>query len=548
MAQQPPEKSSYPGRQSGKRLADGFRSLPAGVRWGLGIFVIFILVPYIASYFLDEPLRSSMEKKMNSHLKGYSVRLPRLHLQLVGFSMALEGLTVIQKAHPDPPIALFPVLHASINWSGILSGSLVAEFDLERPEIHVNLRQLSHEAQSKVPLKKQGWQQAVEEIYPLKINILTIHDGTLSYIDQDPARPLRLNRLELKAENIRNVRLPDKVYPSSIHLETVIFGTGRGVIEGKANFLAEPYPGIKGRFSLDKVPLDFFAPVITRASLSIRKGLFSAVGEVEYAPNAKNARIDDMTIKGMDVDYRHTAHSAAAEEERAEKVGKAARELGKSAMEVRLDRLRLSDCTVGMVNEAAGHPYRVFLSAADLLLTNLSNRAAQGSAEARLTGKFMGSGVTSVTGHFRPDAKGPDLDLNVSIKDTRLTDMNDLLRAYGNFDVSAGYFSLYSELRIKNENISGYVKPFFRDLKVYDKRKDREKTLFHKMYEMMVGGVARLLESSKTGEVATKAEISGKVEKPEISTWQIFGRLIKNAFFKKILPGFEKEATGQGRR
>ena len=27
--------------------------------------------------------------------------------------------------------------------------------------------------------------------------------------------------------------------------------------------------------------------------------------------------------------------------------------------------------------------------------------------------------------------------------------MNDLLRAYGNFDVTAGLFSLYSELKVK---------------------------------------------------------------------------------------------------
>jgi len=35
-----------------------------------------------------------------------------------------------------------------------------------------------------------------------------------------------------------------------------------------------------------------------------------------------------------------------------------------------------------------------------------------------------------------------------------------LLRAYGNFDVSGGIFSLASELLIKNDAISGYIKPF----------------------------------------------------------------------------------------
>src|SRR6266516_174260 len=178
-------------------------------------------------------------------------------------------------------VSLLLVLQASVNWHETLTGRLVAEFRLDRPEVHVNLQQLSHEAASKVPIKEQGWQQAVEAIYPLKINVLTIHDATITYIDQDPKRPLRLSRLNLKTSNIRNVRLPDKVYPSSFHLETAIFETGRGVIDGKANFLAEPYPGINARVTLDKVPLDYFKPIISRANLSIRNGLFSASGEAE---------------------------------------------------------------------------------------------------------------------------------------------------------------------------------------------------------------------------------------------------------------------------
>jgi hypothetical protein len=45
-------------------------------RWVIGIPVALAIVLYTASYFLDEPLRSSMEKKLNQDLKGYSVRLP----------------------------------------------------------------------------------------------------------------------------------------------------------------------------------------------------------------------------------------------------------------------------------------------------------------------------------------------------------------------------------------------------------------------------------------------------------------------------------------
>jgi len=126
--------------------------------------------------------------------------------------------------------------------------------------------------------------------------------------------------------------------------------------------------------------------------------------------------------------------------------------------------------------------------------------------------------------------------------------MTDLLRAYGNFDVTGGYFSFYSELHIKGKSVSGYVKPFFRDITVYDRRTDREKGLFRQLYEIMVGGVSTLFESGKTGEVATKADISGQIQTPEVSTWQIIGRLVQNAFFRAILPGFEQEVTRSRQR
>jgi hypothetical protein len=155
----------------------------------------------------------------------------------------------------------------------------------------------------------------------------------------------------------------------------------------------------------------------------------------------------------------------------------------------------------------------------------------------------MESGTTAATAQFRPEKNGPDFDLNVKIEDTNLKAMNDLLRAYDNFDVSGGLFSFYSELHIKNSVISGYVKPFFKDMKVYDRRQDKEKKLFHKLYEALIGGGAKLLESTPREEVVTKVEISGTAKKPEMSTWQIIVGLVKNAFFKEILPGFEREVS-----
>lgn len=519
------------------------RRLPDWVRWVGGALAVLPLVLFVASYALDEPLRGAMERRINAPLKGYSVRLPGLHFQMIGLSLTLKGLTVFQLANPDPPIARFPVLHFGIHWREILLGKIVAEVEIDRPEVRIDLRQYRTEAASAVPLAERGWQQAVEAIYPFKINALEITDGALTYIDQDPDKPLRLTRLNLKAGNIRNVRLPKNVYPSSFHMETAIFGTGRGVVDGNANFLAEPYLGINARLRLEKVPLEYFKPVVARTNLSIRSGTFSGSGRIEYAPNVKEAHLEDLTIQGLDVDYVHSASTAEAEKRRAEEVGKAIKEAPRSEMLFRVDRLRATRCSVGMVNKNASPRYRVFLTDADLRITNLSNKFSQGPAEMELQGKFMGSGPSVLNARFRPEKEGPDLDLRIKIENTRMKDMNDLFRAYGKFDVTEGLFSFYSDLQIRNEAISGYIKPFFKDMKVYDRRTDQEKKVFRQLYEMLVGGVARLLESRHRGEVAAVADVSGPVKSPRISNWQIIGKFIENAFFKTILPGFEKEAS-----
>ena len=518
------------------------------VRWVVGIPVVLALVLYSASYFLDEPLRNNMEKKLNRDLKGYSVRLPRVHIQLLGLSLTLKGLTVLQQAHPEPPVVYFPVLKASIHWREIFSGKLVAEFMLDRPKININLQQLRSEAANKASLKERGWQQALEDIYPLKINTLKINDASITYIDQDPKKPLALSHLNLKATNIRNIHLPDQVYPSSFHLDTAIFDTGHGTIDGAANLLAEPYPGIKGRLILEKVPIDRISTLAARSNLSIHSGMLRASGDAEYSPKVKNVHLENLTIQGMNMDYIHSQRTAAAEKKRAVIVEKAAKELSnKPDMLIRADQVDLIDCTLGMVNEAPRKPYRVFLSDTDFHLSNFSNHFSQGPAHGRLKAKFMGSGVTTASATFRPEKGSPDLDLYVKIEDTQLTAMNDLLRCYGNFDVSAGVFSLVTELHIKNNAISGYIKPFFKDMKVYDRRKDKGRGIGHQMYEMMIGGVAKLLENRSHQEIATRADISGPAGNPETSTWQIVAELIKNAFFRAILPSFENVARGTGK-
>ena len=127
--------------------------------------------------------------------------------------------------------------------------------------------------------------------------------------------------------------------------------------------------------------------------------------------------------------------------------------------------------------------------------------------------------------------------------------MNDMLRAYGKFDVARGLFSFYSELHVKSRQVNGYVKPLFRDMKVYDKRKDAEKSAFKKLYLKLIGGLSKLLENRTTRkEVATRTRIQGELGGgTKIGTWEAIANIVRNAFFRAILPGFDAELGGGGK-
>jgi hypothetical protein len=512
-------------------------------RWiWLGILVAVAVGVIALDSFIDEPVRRRMERELNARLKGYTVTLRAADLHLFGFALDLEDWVVVQDANPKPPVASIPRLTASVQWRELLRARVVADFRVVRPAIHVDRRHVTKEARDRTPIEDRGWQDALEAIYPLKINEFKVVDGDLTYVDASGFKPLRLSRVNILAGNIRNIRAPQRTYPSHIFADAVVFDSGSLAIDGHADFLAKPHPGVNANIKLKGIDLGYFKPVVGRYNVSLQRGTLSAAGRVEYAPDIQVAELKTATIDGVRVDYIHTAGSRPAEQRATRTAVRAVKKASNDPeLQVRVKELKVVNSTLGFVNKARRPEYRVFVSDTSISIENVSNHFAKGPATARVTGRFMGSGDTAVDATFRPDTKGPDFDLRVRIDNTQLPAMNDLLRAYGKFDVVRGLFSFYSELKVKDQTIGGYVKPLFRDLDVYDKRQDREKSVFRKLYEGLVGGIANLLENRPREEVATQAEISGRVDDPEASTWQVVVRLVQNAFFKAILPGFDRE-------
>ena len=505
-----------------------------------------LLVVYAVSFLFDEPLRQRLERQMNASLVGYTAHIRAVRFHPFNFALTLKDTRIVQDRSPKPPVADLPRLDASVHWRALLHLRLVADFRFDRPKVHVDRTKVAAEANDRVPVEDKGWQQALESIYPLKINEFVIREGEITYVEDKQSPPLHIDHLNFRATNIRNVRSRERTYPSEIQLTGRIFESGRLTLDGNADFMAEPYAAVKAAVEVADMRLDPVKPVLERYNLIVAKGRLSMKSEVEYGPKVKNIAVQTVTIHGLDAGYVNRAAHAAEAEQLREKTAEVAKDVSNDpGMLITVRRVQADGARVRFVDETRDPAYTLEVTDAALRVDSLSNQAKRPPAEGELSGRFMGSGPMKSTFVLRPEVNGPNFDVGVQIEDTDLVKLNDLFRAYGDFDVSAGRFSLYTEIKVHDRRIEGYVKPLFADMKVYDRTQDKHESVMHQVYEGMIGGVAKLLENHRRDEVATKATIEGPVDDPKMSTLQIIVRLIQNAFFRAILPGFEEEARGR---
>ncbi len=406
------------GDAAARRTLHGVERLPRRTRRILLGTAIVLALSFVAvallDVLIDGPLRTSIERRMNATLDGYTVHLGAADFCPWDFSLELRDLVVTQDAHPRPAVLDLPDFTFSVEWWALLRLRLVADAELDRPRLYVNLAQLREERRDRMPLEKRGWQRALEQAYPLKVNELGIVDGAMTYVDErDPDRPLELTRLDAVAHNIRNVASPERVYPSTLHATAAIFGSGSAALDGRANFLALPFPAVAAGGRVDEVPLDRLQPIVRDYRLTVRRGLLSARGSVEYGPKRRRVSLDDVEVAGVRVDYlsdpelTRRAMAAVRDAERQQHTALAVR------------KIHLSGSELGFVSHQRSPGYRVFVADTDLTLTGWSNDPQAPPSRFVARGAFMGSGRARATGRLSARIRRAPISTSPSPSATR---------------------------------------------------------------------------------------------------------------------------------
>src|SRR5215207_1157752 len=85
-----------------------------------------------------------------------------------------------------------------------------------------------------------------------------------------------------------------------------------------------------------------------------------------------------------------------------------------------------------------------------------------------------------------------------------VTTINDLALAYGNFDFKAGFFAHVIEVEAKEGQMAGYVKPLFRQLKVFSVRKDvSEDSVLEFFWEAILGVTTAIFKIQSRDQFGT---------------------------------------------
>jgi hypothetical protein len=148
-------------------------------------------------------------------------------------------------------------------------------------------------------------------------------------------------------------------------------------------------------------------------------------------------------------------------------------------------------------------------------------------------GASVYDGQFNLQADFNALKKYPTFEMKMQMENLGLANLNEFLKAYGNFDVERGNLSIFSEFAAKEGNFGGYVKPFVKDFKV---KKWNDQDFKQIVWETLVGTSMKILQNKKSNEVATKVPLNGTFSNPGINIWRAISNVLRNAFISALRP------------
>ncbi|EPJ86778.1 hypothetical protein CFII64_10100 [Pseudomonas sp. CFII64] len=212
------------------------------------------------------------------------------------------------------------------------------------------------------------------------------------------------------------------------------------------------------------------------------------------------------------------------------------REQMNKLLPITLNELRIQDGVITFNNFTTTPKVKIQADKVNASLYNLTNvEDVKGKRDARFEGKalLLGHANLESSATFDPFSNFEDFDFRLRATDIELKRLNDFASAYGKFDFNAGSGDLVIEAQANKGQLTGYIKPLLRDVDVFNWQQDVEnqnKGFFRSIWEAVVGTSETVLKNQSKNQFATRVDLSGSVHKQDISAFQAFLQILRNAF------------------
>lgn len=192
-------------------------------------------------------------------LDEYTGHVDRVHLALWRGGARLDGLTIVKRDSKYPePFFHADQVEASIEWRTLLHGTLAAEGEIRRPQLHLVQSDLKKNQQMG---GETDWRKAVQELVPIRINTIRIRDGAVTYVTDKIAQKdaVRVQNINGDLTNLTNAVGSEEESFAHFNMTAQVLDDAPTEVSGSVNPLAQT-PTFDFNFKLENVKLPKLNP------------------------------------------------------------------------------------------------------------------------------------------------------------------------------------------------------------------------------------------------------------------------------------------------
>ena len=180
-------------------------------------------------------------------------------------------------------------------------------------------------------------------------------------------------------------------------------------------------------------------------------------------------------------------------------------------------------------------------------LTNIRNDTTPQVATVKAAGLIMDQAKLEFMMTLDPFSYRPTFHMAMRMLGLDMTKINDLALTYGKFDFKRGWFDLVIETDSIEGAINGYVKPLFRNVKVFSLEEDlKEDTVLQFFWQALVGFTTTVFKNWHRDQFGTVIPFSGTPSGTSTDMLATIGNVLYNAFVRAYLPRLQSGREGFG--